>query len=171
MRKLPLFIAAAAFTLSLAGAPMTSHAAMVRVGSIGNGVSGYTTNCNFGQNGMSGLAASLYGQNTGGKSSGNGQSLLGGVSCGNGQNGFGGANCGNGQNGFGDVSCGNGQNGFGGVGCGNGQNGLGGANCGNGQGCFDGANCGNGQGCTGNEACNSGQSYGISQALKNVLGR
>ena len=147
MRKLPLFIAAAAFTLSLAGAPMTSHAAMVRVGSIGNGVSGYTTNCNFGQNGMSGLAASLYGQNTGGKSCGNGQSLLGG------------------------VSCGNGQNGFGGVGCGNGQNGLGGANCGNGQGCFDGANCGNGQGCTGNEACNSGQSCGISQALKNVLGR
>lgn len=94
MRKLPLFIAAAAFSLSLVGAPMTSHAAVVRVGGIGNGMSGYTTNCNFGQNGMGGLAASLYGQNAGG------------FSCGNDQSGFGGANCRNGQSCFNGDSCG-----------------------------------------------------------------
>ena len=45
MRKLPLFVLAAATALSIASVPMTAHAATIQVVGGGNGMNGYMTNC------------------------------------------------------------------------------------------------------------------------------
>mgnify|MGYP000125721667 CR=1 FL=1 len=45
MRKLPLFVLAAATALSIASVPMTAHAATFQVVGGGNGMNGYMTNC------------------------------------------------------------------------------------------------------------------------------
>ncbi len=58
MRKLPLFVLAAATALSIASVPMTAHAATIQVVGGGNGMNGYMTNCS----GQTGNLANMLNQ-------------------------------------------------------------------------------------------------------------
>lgn len=80
MRKLSAFVLAAAAVFTVAGVPMTSHAAVIRVG--GNNTNGYMTSCN-GQTGNRNGLLNQMGFNTyNGQNCNSG--FKGGFSCGNG---------------------------------------------------------------------------------------
>lgn len=110
MRKLSAFVLAAAAVFTVAGAPMTSHAAVIRVG--GNNTNGYMTSCN-GQTGNRNGLLNQMGFNTyNGQNCNSG--FMRGFSCGNGSSCNNGASCASGQSCSNGFQCGNGQN------CGNG---------------------------------------------------
>ena len=132
MRKLPLFVLAAATALSIASVPMTAHAATFQVVGGGNGMNGYMTNCG-GQTGNLANMLNQLGAGTGSRGS---------LGCGLGQNLAGNGSCSYGQGCADNGSCGYGQ------GCA--DNGS----CGFGQSCSGNQNCTNGQSCGGNQ--NSG---------------
>lgn len=76
MKKLSAFVLAAATILTVAGAPMTSHAAVIRIG--GNNTNGYMTSCNGQARNRNGVLNQMGFNTYNGQNCGNAQNCGGG---------------------------------------------------------------------------------------------